>query len=169
MAKKKETEELVYVPLDIYGAINAVMKEIGPISKDRQNTQQNYKFRGIDDAMNAFQPLFAKYGIVPCITNIQDIVSEPVLSKSGGAGYHYVRRFTIRFSALDGSFIEVMSDGEAIDYGDKSSNKAMSVAYREALFKTFIVPFENDDIENYNHSLEMSTRNDKPKIDDLPF
>ena len=138
---------------NIYQAINAIMVDLKPIAKGRKNTQQNYQFRGVDDAMNAFQPLMAKHGVFPTISKGELVQADEVTSKSGTQGYHYVTRYTVTFYALDGTHIDVISDGEAIDYGDKASNKAMSVAYREALFKTFVVPFGNDDIENHSHDI----------------
>lgn len=140
----------------IYKKIGEIMKEISPISKDKKNTQQNYNFRGIDDAMDMFSPLMAKHGVFPVTEKIEDVVlSENVVSKSGSAGWRTVRRYTFRFYAEDGSFVSTISDGEAIDYGDKSSNKAYSTAYREALWKMFVVPFKgSDDIENTSHELK---------------
>lgn len=139
---------------NIFKAINEVMKELEPIAKGRKNEQQGYMFRGVDDVMNALSPLLTKHGIFPSIVDTQDVCKDEVVSAKGTKGYHYVRRYTIRFYATDGSFVDVKSDGEAIDYGDKASNKAASVAYREAMFKTFVIPFENDDIENADHELK---------------
>jgi hypothetical protein len=138
----------------IFAAVNAVMKEIGPIAKDRKNTQQGYSFRGVDDLMNAISPVLSKYGIFPTCTEIESILDENITSKNGGAGYRQIRRFNFRFFSADGSFVDTLADGEAIDYGDKGSNKAQSVAYREAMFKMFVIPFENDDIENADHDLK---------------
>ena len=149
---------------NIFEAINEVMKDISPISKDRKNAKQGYNFRGIDDAMNAMSPLFTKHGIFPTIQSVVDIQTDEVESANGNKGYHYVRRFTIRFYSIDGSFVDVISDGEAIDYGDKASNKAMSVAYREAIFKTFVIPFGNDDIENHDHNVLKTAQ----KVSDCP-
>lgn len=138
----------------IYKKIGDILKEIEPVTKEKTNTQQNYKFRGIEDAMNMLSPILAKHGVFPTTESVVDVSSENVVSKSGSAGYHYVRRYTFHFYAEDGSFISTMADGEAIDYGDKSSNKAYSTAYREALWKLFIVPFAADDIENTDHDLK---------------
>ena len=140
--------------MEIYKKIAAVMSEMGPIAKDKRNTQQNYNFRGIDQLMDALSPIAAKHGIFPTTLKVEDIANEHVTSKNGGAGYRTVRRFTFRIYAEDGSYIDTTTDGEAIDYGDKSSNKAYSVAYREAMFKLFIVPFENEDIEEQSHDLK---------------
>lgn len=49
-------------------------------------------------------------------------------------------------------------EGQAIDYGDKSITKSQSVAYREFLYKTFVVPLEqSEDIENQSHELKKPT------------
>jgi ERF superfamily len=143
---------------NIYQSIKAVMLDIEPIAKDRKNTQQNYSFRGIDELMNMIAPLMTKHGIFPITQKVETILSEAVTSKSGGAGYHLINRYTFRLYAEDGTFLDTIADGEAIDYGDKSSNKAYSVAYREAMFKTFVIPFENDDIENASHDLQTEKK-----------
>jgi hypothetical protein len=138
----------------IHGAIIKVMKEVEPISKGRTNIQQNYKFRGVDELMNAISPLLSKHGIFPTTQSVENVLLDPVTSKNGGAGTHMIRRYTFRFFAEDGSYIDTIADGEAIDYGDKASNKAQSVAYREAMFKMFVIPFQNEDIEEADHDIK---------------
>jgi hypothetical protein len=147
----------------IHKKIAAVMAELGPIAKDRKNTQQGYSFRGIDELMNALAPAVTKHGIYPTTSKIEDVSGESVTSKSGGAGWRIVRRYTFRFNAEDGSYVETMADGEAIDYGDKASNKAYSVAYREAMFKMFVIPFANEDIEEVSHELQSNAKPVPPK------
>jgi hypothetical protein len=142
------------------------MEDMGPLGKNKKNVQQGYTFRGIEDLMNEFAPLATKHGIFPVTTAISDVANEPVTSKAGATGYRTVRRFTFRFYAEDGSFVETTADGEAIDYGDKSSNKAYSVAYREAIYKMFVVPFADDDIENHDHDLKAP---EQPKTAPTPF
>lgn len=141
----------------IYAKIGDILKDIQPISKGRRNIQQGYSFRGVEDAMNMLSPILAKHGVFPTTKSIEDVRNDEVQSKTGTLGYHYVRRYTFAFFADDGSSVETTVDGEAIDYGDKSSNKAYSTAYREAFWKLFIVPFETDDIENHDHELTAST------------
>ena len=142
----------------IYKKIGDILKEIEPVTKDKKNTQQNYNFRGIEQAVDMLSPILAKHGVFPVTEGIESISSETVQSKSGSAGYHYVNRYTFRFYAEDGSFVKTQADGEAIDYGDKSSNKAYSTAYREALWKLFVVPFAGDDIENTDHDLKPAEK-----------
>src|ERR1700730_11673742 len=98
----------------IHGAIIKVMQEVEPIAKGRTNTQQNYKFRGVDELMNAISPILSKYGVFPTVQAVTDVSSENVTSKSGGQGWRLVRRYTFRFYAEDGSFVDTTADGEAI-------------------------------------------------------
>ena len=54
-------------------------------------------------------------------------------------------------------------EGEAIDYGDKAVTKCQSVAYREALYKTFCAPFTASlDIEDDSHDLKPENENQTP-------
>ena len=147
----------------IYKKIGDILKEIEPVTKDKKNTQQNYNFRGIEQAVDMLSPILAKHGVFPTTENIESISSEAVQSKSGSAGYHYVNRYTFHFYAEDGSFVSTKADGEAIDYGDKACNKAYSTAYREALWKLFVVPFQADDTENHSHDLVAPTVQYAPK------
>ena len=50
----------------VYTAIAEVQSEMSTIgiSKGRQNKQQGYAFRGIDDVYGALAPLLAKHGLV---------------------------------------------------------------------------------------------------------
>ena len=54
----------------IHEKISAIMSEIGAIGKDQTNKSQGFKYRGIDDVMNALQPLLVKHGVfvVPEVT-----------------------------------------------------------------------------------------------------
>lgn len=153
MDETKKTKEKAP---QIYALMGKILKEIDPIKKERKNTTQGYNFRGVEDAMNMLSPILAKHGVFPRTKSIETIRNDEVQSKLGTVGYHLVNRYTFAFVAEDGSSVETMVDGESIDYGDKSSNKAYSTAFREALWKIFIVPFETDDIENHDHELKTS-------------
>jgi hypothetical protein len=112
------------------------------IGKTRKNKQQDYNFRGVDEVMNAFAPILAKEGIFiqPHFANRQ--VSERV-TKSGAALYSVSVEGTFDFVAEDGSSVTVGPFfGEAMDSGDKATNKAMAVAFKYAMFQTFCVPLE---------------------------
>lgn len=123
----------------IYGLMATVLAEVGSISKGRRNEQQGYKFRGIDDVYDAVHPLFAKHGIF----TVPRVLSEETSERTTATGT--VLRFvklTIAydFFASDGSRVTAEMVGEAMDAGDKASNKAMSAAQKYALIQTFCIP-----------------------------
>jgi len=124
-------------------AITAELSKIG-ISKDSKNSQQGYQFRGIDQVYGALSPLLAKHGlcILPRVKDRQVLERQ---TKSGGALFYTTLVVEFDFvAAEDGSKHTVITVGEAMDSGDKSSNKAMSAAYKYAAFQTFCIPTEAD-------------------------
>jgi len=133
--------------MKVYKAINAVQSELAHvgISKDRTNTQgSGYKFRGIDDVFNAISPLLAKHGLC-VLPRMLNRTCEERVSKAGGALFYVTVHAEFDFvSAEDGSKHVVSTFGEAMDSGDKATNKAMSAAYKYAAFQAFAIPTEAD-------------------------
>ncbi len=133
--------------MKVYQAINKVQAALCKqgISKDHRNSQgAGYNFRGIDDVYNAVSPLLAEHGlcILPRMISRQ---CEERQSKSGGALFYITVEAEFDFvSAEDGSTHTVRTFGEAMDSGDKGTNKAMSAAYKYAAFQAFAIPTEGD-------------------------
>lgn len=146
--------------MKIYKLIPAIMGDIGAIEKTRSNTQQNYKFRGIDDVYSALQPLLVKYGVfyIPKVLARESIERQ---SKSGTALIYTTVTMSFTFVTDDQSFIEVVTVGEAMDSGDKSSNKAMSMALKTAAIQLFCIPTQ-EDMDTENHSPEVLPRGPMP-------
>ena len=132
--------------MKIYQAINAVQADLAKvgIAKDRRNTQQGYNFRGIDDVYAALSPLLAKHGLCILPRVISREVTERQTQKGGVLFYTVVHMEFDFVAAEDGSKHTVSTVGEAMDSGDKSSNKAMSAAYKYAAFQAFAIPTEGD-------------------------
>lgn len=155
----------------IFAAMIGIMAEMEPITKDRRNKEQGYAFRGVEDIMKAANPLFVKYQVIPVCVKTETVSDENVKSKAGTAGFARCRRYTYRFYAIDGSSIDSVFEGEGIDYGDKATRKASSSGYADMLFKTFVVPTEEDDIENHSHELSADPAPEKtysPRKSDDP-
>lgn len=133
----------------VYQAISAVAKEMAAtgISKDRTNTQQNFKFRGIDQVYNALAPALVNHGllILPRIT--ERTVTERTTPKGTVLFYVVVKAEFDFVSTKDGSIHTVVTYGEAMDSGDKATNKAMSIAYKYAAFQAFCIPTEETAID----------------------
>ena len=136
----------------IHSLIPLIMAEVGSIAKGRKNAQQGYSFRGIDDAYQAFQPLFAKHGVF-CVPTVLKVTREERQTKSGGTLIYTSMEVKHTFFAADASSFDCVTIGEAMDSGDKSSNKAMSAAMKYALLEVFCVPTEADN-DTENHSPE---------------
>ncbi len=134
---------------NVYAAIAAVQAEIAAtgIGKHRHNKQQGYQFRGIDDVFNALAPILAKHRlvIVPRIVARECVERQ---GKSGGALFYTTVEAEFDFvSAEDGSKHTARTYGEAMDSGDKATNKAMSAAYKYAAFQAFCIPTEETAVD----------------------
>lgn len=134
-------------PLKVYHAINAVQRALAKegISKDRQASGfgNGYAFRGIDDVYNAIAPLLAEHKLVI----IPRCVERTETQRPSGNKTLYFVLVKMEFdfvSSEDGSKHVACVFGEAMDSGDKATNKAMSIAYKYACFQTFAIPTEGD-------------------------
>lgn len=137
----------------IYAAIPRVAKAIGAISKGRTNQQQGFKFRGIDDVLNACHAPLTDNGVFVS-TEVSDLIREERQTKSGGVLNYTTLKMKVTFYAEDGSSVSTTTYGEAMDSADKSTNKAMSAALKYAFFQTFTIPLEEaDDADKTTHEL----------------
>lgn len=127
--------------MNIYESICGVMSEIGAISKDKKNQQQGFMYRGIDDVMNALQPLFVKYKVF-IVPEVLEHIREDRTSKQGNALIYSICKIKYTFYAEDGSNITAVVVGEGMDSGDKATNKAMAIAMKYACFQAFCIPTE---------------------------
>ncbi|MGL4725670.1 MAG: ERF family protein [Scandinavium sp.] len=143
----------------VYAAISGVASQLAEqgIQKARkQGSQVNYAFRGIDDVYNALAPALVKHKllILPRYTERTCVERQ---SKSGGALFYITVRGDFDFvSTEDGSVHSVTTYGEAMDSGDKATNKAMSIAYKYAAFQAFCIPTEETaiDPDAYSHQVQ---------------
>lgn len=130
----------------MYKAINAVQTALARrgIEKSRRNVAQGFAFRGIDDVYGALAPLLAEHGLVILPQVLSRDVTERQTNKGGTLIYTTLRVRYDFVCAEDGSSHAVVVDGEAMDSGDKSTNKAMSAAYKYACLQAFCIPTEGD-------------------------
>lgn len=126
---------------NIYSAISSVLSEIGAIGKEKKNQTQGFMYRGIDDVMNALQPVMAKYKIF-VVPEVLEMTREQKETKSGGNLNYSILKIKYTFYTDDGSNIQAIVVGEAMDSADKATNKAMSVAFKYACFQVFCIPTE---------------------------
>jgi hypothetical protein len=114
------------------------------IAKNRKNESQGFKFRGIDDVMNRMAKHLneANLVIAPRISSRE--VNERVNSRGNPLFYVTVQVDYTIYSTIDGSSIVCSVPGEAMDSGDKATNKALSIAYKYLAFQLFAIPIDED-------------------------
>lgn len=126
----------------IYGKMASILRETKAITKSEKNQQQGFKFRGIDNVMNEHHELFAKNEVF-ILQEVQGFTTENRPTKSGGTNTFTRATVKFRYITTDGSCVETVNVGEAMDSGDKGMNKAMSVALKYSLLQMFLIPTED--------------------------
>lgn len=132
----------------IHEAMAKIASEMKPVGKDGVNEHQRYRFRRIDDFMNAVGPLMAKHDVSVSVIGIESMTDEMQSAGKDRFGNekmkHCVgRRVTYLFQHSDGSFKIAKAEGYSQDYADKAVNQAMSFAFKYLLMQTFCVPTED--------------------------
>lgn len=123
----------------IYGLMSQILQDVESIGKGRSNEQQGYKFRGIDDVYNMVHPLMSKHQVF-CVPRMLAQDTSERITQSGTTLRFVQLSMAYDFFAPDGSHVTAEVMGEAMDAGDKASNKAMSAAHKYALLQTFCIP-----------------------------
>jgi hypothetical protein len=140
--------------MTIYKKMANILWECEAILKDRTNTHQGFKFRGIDDAMNTLHDTFASNGVFLLHEILEHSVTERTTAK-GGINFHHLAKVKFHFCADDGTSVAAIGIGEAADTGDKGAGKAMSYALKVCLLQTFLIPTEEDkDPDAHCHSFQ---------------
>ena len=148
------------------------MNDIGAIGKDDFNSQQKYNFRGIDAVMNALNPVMRKYGLF-CTPEVLNQTREERVTTNGGTLKYSLLTVKYTVYAPDGSTVSATVIGEGMDSGDKASNKALSVAFKYAMFQLFCIPteeFVDSDFETppENHRKQEEPKQEPPKVQAKP-
>jgi hypothetical protein len=153
----------------VYKMISEVSAELvkDGIAKNQRNQQgSGYNFRGIDDVFNSLAPILARVGLVV----LPRCIDRQVVERSSAAGkalfYVTVKVEFDLVSSEDSSKHTVVTYGEAMDSGDKATNKAMSAAYKYAAFQTFCIPTEGDnDADSSTHEVAFTKLNGGQIVD----
>ena len=150
--------------MNIFQSITKIMEEVPVIGKNKKNTQQGFMFRGIDDVMNTFQPLLAKYKVF-IVPQVLEQNREERQTSKGGTLLYSICRIKYTFYAEDGTSVEAIVVGEGMDSGDKATNKAMAIAMKYAMFQVFCIPTEEmKDPDSESHSVTKKVTKTKNEI-----
>jgi hypothetical protein len=122
----------------IHQRMVAILAELPAIGKDSVNTQQKFKFRSHDDVLNALNPLLAKHGVYV----VPEVVDrEATRRETRGGTIMYEVNLLVRYYFIGEGGDQVVASawGEGTDMGDKSTNKAMTMAFKNVLAQSFAV------------------------------
>lgn len=127
----------------VFAAISAVMRDVMPVAKNKENQQQRYKFRGVDDAMSAMAGPMRAHGLF-ILPSIADHRAE----RRGEKMTHV--NITMRYHVYGpaGDCLTAEVPGEASDFADKATNKAQSAALKYLLFTLFMIPVDGRSIDD---------------------
>lgn len=128
---------------NIHEAINAVMKEVGYVQKEK-SLKLPYTYAGEAALIQAVRPSMVEHGVYMHVSRIASVEREKYTTVNGTAMVNTVIHGAVRFTHVSGDFIEVESVGEGSDAGDKSANKAMTGMYKYALRQTFNIETGDD-------------------------
>lgn len=154
----------------VYAAINKVaaalcVKGVGKGRTASTGASGSYKFRGIDDFYNALAPELAAHGL--CILprcQHREVVERQ--SASNKALFYTTVTMEFDFvAAADGSKHTVGPFyGEAMDSGDKATNKAMSAAFKYCVMQAFAIPVEGQSVDSETETHEVKPKTDADKL-----
>lgn len=143
MTEEKKAKGIPHVFLAM-GKMTEELAKAG-IGKDKENKDQKYRFRGIDDVRNAVAPLQKDCQLLIYPKMLSRTEHERT-TKSGGFALQVVVKIAMHFvSTVDGSEVVTEWENEAVDYSDKATNKAVSQAYKTAIINTFNIPTEGEE------------------------
>lgn len=138
--------------MKVHEALSAVMADVQAVGKNDRNTEQGWSFRGVDAVVNAVGPALRKHGVtvVPKVlaSDRRDIVTR---LKNGNEriGHECVVTVEFRIIGPEGDELVGTSVGESIDYGDKATAQAMSVAYRTWWLQLLCIPTDEPDPDEH--------------------
>lgn len=152
-------------PTGVYQAIHLVMQDMAKegVGKRQTNAQQNFAYRGVDDVMDALAPSLAAHGLI-IVPHVQAHTVTERASRNNTPLLHTLLRVDYDFICVkDGSKTVVGPIyGEAMDAGDKATNKAMAAAYKYACVQTFCIPITGDDPDAQSHEIARASK-ERPK------
>lgn len=163
------------VGLGAHRKVLALMRAVDVIAKGRtgktgKGGEEEYAFRGVDDAMNAVGRAQREVGLLIQPTVLRqdfETVQVPRYYRGNQEGVQLVSitRVHMRYTFVDpedGSTFPIEMVGSARDYGDKDTSKAVSAAMKYALFQGLNIPVEG---VHAPEGTGMDPENDNPRVE----
>jgi hypothetical protein len=151
--------------VNIYAALSAVMADVDHVAKRDRNEQQRFLFRGVDAVVNAVGPVLRKHHVL-VIPQTESVDYAQLTTRNGGSMTSCRVVVTYTFYAEDGSNISSRVAAESFDSGDKSTPKAMSVAFRTALLQALALPTDEPEPDGQTYDTGPPERPAPPPPDE---
>jgi hypothetical protein len=138
-----EASETARDDRNIVERMSAVMRDMEHVGKTGDNREQHYKFRPVDEFMNALHVPLVRHGVIMTPRVLTRDSFERDRRRNGEIiGVTRVVELLVEFTfhSPDGSSIVAVAAGEGADVADKATNKAMAGALKYAIMQTFMVP-----------------------------
>lgn len=134
----------------IHEALSQVMADVRAVRKDSRNSDQGYVFRGIDAVVNAVGPSLRTHGVI-AVPMLEHASYRDVQTSRGKPSREVTVQVRYRFYGPAGDYLDTVVPGEAMDFGDKGTAKAMSVAMRIALLQALALPTDEADPDSQTY------------------
>jgi len=129
---------------NIVQRMSAVMRDMDHVGKTGDNREQHYKFRPVDEFMNALHVPLVRHGVImtPKVLTRDSFERDRRNRQGEIIGVMRVVELLVEFTfhSPDGTTIVAVAAGEGADVADKATNKAMAGAFKYAIMQTFMVP-----------------------------
>lgn len=130
----------------IYEALAAVQAGVRAVGKKDRNNEQGYNFRGIDAVINAVGPVLREHNVI-VVPEVLDASYRDVTTSRGKPSREVTVKVRYTFYGPAGDSLSAVTVGEAMDFGDKGTPKAMSVALRVCLLQVLSLPTTEPDAD----------------------
>jgi hypothetical protein len=127
--------------LPVHVLVGKVLADLPAIGKNQRNGQQGYSFRGIDDVLDALNPILSDYGVF-ILPSVLERVAEVRTTNNNKPLYTVHLHVAFRIYGPGGDHVEGSAWGEGTDSGDKATSKAMTMAFKYFLFEAFAISTE---------------------------
>lgn len=149
-----DTTESEAPAANVIEALRRVMRDLPGIKK-ALDSQQGYKYRGIEQVTVEAQPLFAHHGVIfiPAVDSYE-IVDITVNGKPWTDTRLMVRYTVYGPAGVDDHIVCGPLLGIGRDNSDKGANKAMTQAYKYAFLQAFTIADAKDDGDAASHEAD---------------
>jgi len=143
----------------VYQRVLAILDELPAIGKDQRNEQQKFMYRGHDDVMAALNPLLGKHGVFMVPRVIDRVATDTRTTGKGSTMYEVNLHVEYTFTGRGGDSFVASAWGEGTDMGDKATNKAMTMAFKNVIAQVFaLTTHELSDADATSPEHTTSTR-----------